>query len=111
MLQALEQDKPMLWLEVRKEQLMAMERSTFSQEFILWMASRLKIAIVRRLEKRGDRKLIRLLDDLEMLWVHQIDLAKGRGQVSGLDDEDMIDIIGRMSYQFNWPPDTAEIEG
>lgn len=91
------------WIQVRKAQLMDVGKPTLSPQFLDFVVERLSTHLLARLRESGDEAGARLLEDL--LALMQFPQMVKDGQVSGLWDENVISVLGQVSWALDWSVD------
>lgn len=91
------------WIQVRKAQLMDVGKPTLSPQFLDFVVERLSTHLLGRLRKSGDEAGARLLEDL--LALMQFPQMVKDGQVSGLWDENVLAVLGKVSWALDWSVD------
>ena len=69
---------------------------SMSMEFLYFLMEKLTETLIERLKLRGDKVGVKMLECLTILLMYP-QKVKG-GQVLGMDDENIVAIVGEISY-------------
>lgn len=109
----LEQTVRESYTEVRLAQMTAQEKALFPPGMLAWLSDQLAGRLRKRLELRGDRKSMDMLDDMVLLFLFQVAILEGNGMVKGQMNEHMSETVGKVSHMFDWLREvvnTGEVE-
>jgi hypothetical protein len=99
-MQVLESDK--VRQDLLTERMLSYEKPIFSGQFVDMMISKVHERLVQRLRKRNDTISENLLDDLCMLFIHQVHVAEDDGMILGIGNNEMLEIVGKLSHSLEW---------